>query len=249
MNVGQKEFTSALLDPDLPVPQGLTDSQGRPAGKRFDVYRNNVVFSLLEAMQTAFPVIRKLVGPNNFNTMCSSFVRKHPPTSPILMFYGAAFPEFLHQYEPVRKYPYMPDVARLELARRVAYHAADVTPIKPEVLAEIPSDQLMESRFSLAPAMQIVQSDHPIVALWEFNMIEGAPKPEPVSHTALITRAEFDPEIVAISKGSSAFLKILQQGETLSGAFERATERDPEFDLSTTLGLMLQTQIITNIHL
>ena len=249
MNVGQKEFTSALLDPDQPVPEGLTDSQGRPAGKRFDVYRNNVVFSLLEAMQTAFPVIRKLVGPKNFNTMCGSFVRKHPPTSPILMFYGAAFPEFLHQYEPVRQYPYMPDVARLELARRVAYHAADAPPIKPEVLAEIPPDQLMESRFSLAPAMQIVQSAYPVVALWEFNMVEGSAKPEPISQTALITRADFDPQIVEIANGTSAFLKFLQQGETLCGAFERATERDPEFDLSATLGLMLQTQIITKIDL
>ena len=32
----QAEFRDALLDPDLPVPAGLTDPQGHPAGRRFD---------------------------------------------------------------------------------------------------------------------------------------------------------------------------------------------------------------------
>lgn len=249
MSVGQTEFTSALLNPDQTVPEGLIDSRGRPAGKRFDVYRNNVVFSLLEAMQTAFPVIEKLVGPTNFRTMCGAFVRQHPPTSPILMFYGEAFPEFLRGFERLQSYPYMPDVARLELARRVSYHAADATPIKPETLGEIAPEQLMGTRFSFAPAMQIVESSHPIVDLWEFNMIENAPKPAPVAQTALVTRPNFDPQMVAINVGAHQFLKALQKECTLADAFEHATEQDPEFDLSTTLGLMLQTQVITKIYL
>ena len=62
MTVGQESFTEALLTPEHPVPDGLIDPAGRPAGKRFDVYRNNVAVSLTGALETAFPVIRKLVG-------------------------------------------------------------------------------------------------------------------------------------------------------------------------------------------
>jgi len=249
MSRGQSTFTSALLAPALAVPEGLVDSKGRPAGKRFDVYRNNVIFSLLDAMQTAFPAIEKLVGPTNFRTMCGTFVRQHPPTSPILMFYGAAFPEFLRDFEQVQKYPYMPDVARLELARRISYHAADATSIKPEALGEIAPELLMVARFSFAPAMQMIASNHPIVDLWEFNMMADAPKPAPIAQTALITRPDFDPEIIAISLGTYHFLQSLQKGNTLSEAFENAADQDPDFDLSTTLGLMLQTRIITKIDL
>ena len=42
----QSDFTAAILDPDAPVPPGLLDPEGRPAGKRFNVYRNNLAASL-----------------------------------------------------------------------------------------------------------------------------------------------------------------------------------------------------------
>jgi len=42
MSEFQDSFTDALLNPDLATPSGLVDPKGRVAGKRFDVYRNNV---------------------------------------------------------------------------------------------------------------------------------------------------------------------------------------------------------------
>jgi len=50
--MSQHSFSQALLAPDLPIPEGLTDGQGAPAGKRFAVYRNNV--TLIIAVATGF---------------------------------------------------------------------------------------------------------------------------------------------------------------------------------------------------
>ena len=49
MTVPQDDFVAALLRPDADVPLGLSDPEGRPAGKRFNVYRNNVAVSLKDA--------------------------------------------------------------------------------------------------------------------------------------------------------------------------------------------------------
>ena len=92
------QFVPALLDPQSAVPEGLVDVEGRAAGKRFDVYRNNVVVSLSAAMAVGFPVIEKLVGAPFFSAMAGVFVRAHPPRSPVLAMYGAAFPEFLESF-------------------------------------------------------------------------------------------------------------------------------------------------------
>ena len=138
MMSGQDQFRAALLDPGLPVPQGLQDAQGRPAGKRFDVYRNNVVVGLIEALATAFPVIEKLLGAENFRVLAGAYVRAYPPRSALMMFYGDHLPAFLQGFEPVADLGYLPDVARLELAIRRCYHAADAIPVNPQSLNGLP---------------------------------------------------------------------------------------------------------------
>ena len=66
MTVSQDAFTRSVLAQDLDPPDGLVGAQGRPAAKLFDVYRNNVAVSLTDALETAFPVIAKLLGGARF---------------------------------------------------------------------------------------------------------------------------------------------------------------------------------------
>ncbi|MDB4558914.1 putative DNA-binding domain-containing protein [Amylibacter sp.] len=247
MSVGQTAFTQALLDPAAAIPEGLIDPMGRPAGKRFDVYRNNVIVSLMDAMETAFPVIQKLIGAENFRNLSGFYVRKHPPENPMLMFYGGAFPAFLEATEQLAHVPYLADVARLELARRTAYHAADASPIAGGALGAIAPDALMETTFEFAPAVQIVPSPFPIAAIWHFNMTEGASKPEARAETALVTRPALDLEMSVIAADQAVFLTTLMNGETLGTAYETATQTDDRFDLSAAIVLMLQSELITKL--
>ncbi len=249
MSIEQTAFANALLNPSKPVPDGLVDPQGRPAGKRFDVYRNNVVFSLLEAMQTAFPAIEKLLGATLFREISIDFIRQHPPSTPILMFYGAGFAEFLQGLEPLAAYPFLADIARLELLRRESYHAADAAAIQPAALAAIPPERLVALHFDFAPGMRLLTSDFPIVGIWEYNMAANAPKPAQEPQTALISRPEFDPVLTSIPAQTGRFISLMQQGECLGAAFDTIATQTPDFDLGTALGLMLQTKIITKINL
>ncbi len=247
MSVGQTAFTQALLNPEAAIPVGLIDPQGRPAGKRFNVYRNNVIVSLIDAMETAFPVIQKLIGAENFRNLSGAYVRQHPPDNPMLMFYGKAFPAFLEGSAQLAHVPYLADVARLELARRIVYHAADASPIAGDALGTIAPDALMATTFEFAPAMQIVPSAFPIAAIWHFNMTEGASAPEAMAETVLITRPALDLEMSVIGADQAIFLTALQNGETLGAAYEAATHTDDTFDLSAAIVLMLQSELIIKL--
>lgn len=97
MNVGQENFTAALLDSESEIPVGLSDPKGRPAGARFSVYRNNVVVGLTDALEVAFPIILKLVGIEFFQAMSGVYLRHFPPSSPLMMYYGQEFPAFTSQ--------------------------------------------------------------------------------------------------------------------------------------------------------
>lgn len=243
MSTDQTTFTATILDPARAVPNGLTDPEGRPAGKRFDVYRNNVVVSLTEALITAFPIVHKLVGDRFFRSLAGVYVRAHPPTSPLMMFYGEAMPAFLAGFEPAAHLGYLPDVARLELAQRRAYHAADAAPIDPTALQELPPDRLMGARLVLAPAVQVVRSDWPIHAIWRFNTQENAPKPAMQAEDVLITRPEFDPVTSLLPPGGASFLDGLGAGDSFADALNKATE----IDLAAMLGLLLSGGAIIKI--
>ncbi|MGB3315960.1 MAG: DNA-binding domain-containing protein [Albidovulum sp.] len=242
--MSQTEFRTALLDPERPVPAGLTDPQGRPAGRRFDVYRNNVTVSLTEALRQAFPVIRKLVGEEFFTAMAREHVRAHPPTSPLMMHYGRDMPVFLEAFPPVQHLGYLPDIARLELTLRESYHAADATPVAAEALQALPPDALLASRLSLAPSLRLLRSRWPVHAIWSANMRGTEAPKEATAEDVLIARPEFDPEPHRLPDGAAPFVTALMRGAIVAEALDAGAE----FDLTATLGLLLATCAITAIN-
>jgi len=199
-------------------------------------------------MRTAFPVINKLVGAEFFDALSGVYVRQHPPTSPLLMFYGQQFPEFLESFEHVAHLPYLADVARLELARRTCYHAADATPIDPTALSDIPPENLMAARFELAPAMTLIASPYPIQSIWIKNEIDPDHPIEPMGENVLLYRPELDVLATGLPDVVYVFLTDLRQGKTLGDAYETGAERDETFDLSAALGLLLSAGLITKIN-
>lgn len=246
MSVSQTRFHTALLDPDQPVPEGLSNGQGSPAGSRFAVYRNNVAASLTEALELSFPAIVKLIGEGNFRILAGVFLRQHPPSVPMLSQYGAEMPVFLGTFQPLAHLGYLPDVARLEQALRLSYHAADSAPIDPASLGALPPEALATTRFTLAPALRLLRSSWPIHAIWAFNLEDG-PKPPPEAQNVLVLRPEFDPELTVVSNGTSDFIEALLAGQTLTDANDLALAVEPEFDLSQALGLLLSGQAITQL--
>lgn len=246
MRVSQRSFATALLDPAAAIPDGLIDPQGRPAGKRFNVYRNNFIVSLMEAMDDTFPVIAKLIGQENFHNLARIFVRRHPPGSPVLMFYGDEFPNFLRTFEPLSHLGYLGDVAALECACRDAYHAADATPVAPDALAALPPETLMAARLTLAPSLRIVSSRWPVASIWQITTDDEDRSPENVAETALVTRPNLDLSVEPIDGGTAAFLTALAR-DPLEGAYEAGLAAQDGFDLTAAIGLMLRHGLITRI--
>lgn len=237
----QPVFRTALFDPGAPVPTGLQDGAGRPAHKRFDVYRNNVTVALIEALQAAFPVLFKLLGGQLFDQLAQSFVRAHPPTSPLMMHYGAEMPAFLTDFDPLRHIAYLPDVARLELAMRRSYHAADSPPFDPAQFGNVAPDVLMSATFTFSAAVEFVPSDWPIIDIWRFNTKVGSDKPRAYAQSALITRSDLDPTPHALSTDQAAWVAAVIKGGPLTIAQDAACAEDPNFDLTPLLTLLIQT--------
>jgi hypothetical protein len=55
-----KDFAIALTSPELPPPEGVIRHDGKTDIKRFNVYRNNHVMSLITNLKDGFPVVAAL---------------------------------------------------------------------------------------------------------------------------------------------------------------------------------------------
>lgn len=243
----QVVFGRALLDPAAPVPDGLLDGDGRPAGRRFAVYRNNVAVSLTQALHRAFPTVARLLGPENMDGLAGLFLRAHPPESPLMMHYGQAMPGFIAGLAQLDRYGYLPDIARVDLAMRRSYHAADSTPLDPAALASLPPDVLMDARLGLAPSVQLIRSAWPIHDIHARAHDSAAPAPRPGPQDIVILRPEFDPAPHLLPPGGGPFLAALQVGDTLAGAQAAAETTSPGFDAGPIVALLLQGAALTHV--
>ena len=245
--MSQSDFSKALLDNERPAPEGLIDPKGRPAGKRFDVYRNNVVLSLSDALSDAYPVVAKLVGEKFFQAMAGVFVRQHPPKSPILSQFAPEFPDFLAAFPPVAKLTYLPDVARLEKARTKSYHAADATPIDGSRLAALTPEQMAEAKLRLHPSMHIISSPFPVFAIWQKNMDTPEINIPRHGQDVLIARPADLVEMRTLPPGAADFLRALSAGKTLGETIEFC-EKIHGFDLTENIGGLFEANLLINIE-
>lgn len=235
------EFGAALITADAPTPVGIVGPDGKPAPKRFNVYRNNVIISLTEALAQTFPAIERLVGKDYFKALAKVFVTEHPPCSPVLIWYGDAFAEFIEAFPPLAGYPYLADVARLEWAWLQAYHAADAEPLNQQVLGAVPPERVGEIRFSLHPAARMISSRWPALSLALANRfaVDDPPhvnleEPEAV----LVTRPDLDVQLQLLRPGAVPFFQELG-GTTLQEAAVGAFAAHSDFDLSASLSDLL----------
>lgn len=242
-------FAPGLLDPDCPVPPVLTGPNGKAAGKRYDVYRNNVTVSLIDALAAIYPAVQRITGTDFFRAMARFHVRSSPPTSPLLFEYGRGFPDFIAQYEHAQTMPWLADVARIERAWLDAYHARDATPLAPAQLGAVAPERLADLVLIPHPAAQIVRSDYSAVTIFAANR-ESAPVDRIDASTpedALITRPGFDVIVRHLPAGGAVFATCLTQGRTLGEAAASALDAAPDFDLAANIAGLIEAGAFTSI--
>src|SRR5262252_10465795 len=110
------DFSRALLDPDVTTSTVVAGPKSKSAVKRYNVYRNNVTVSLIDALAAAFPATLRVTGVDFFRAVARFYVRSTPPSSPLLFEYGRDFPDFIERYEYAQSVPWLSDVARIERA-------------------------------------------------------------------------------------------------------------------------------------
>lgn len=246
-----RSFGAALLDPGQLAPQGLVGPDGEPSPKRFAVYRNNVVVGLTEALRAAYPAVVRIVGDEFFDAMAGIFLRHSPPATPVLLEYGAGFPEFLRGFPPAASVPYLSDVAAIERSFTEAFHETDATSLEPAAFNTIPRHVAPLMSFSLHPTLRLVRSTFPALTIWQMNQpgCSAAPVNLDVAEDVMLVRPDADVEIRAMPPGAFEFVSALAEGRCLADAAKEGLRADERFDLAGNIQDLIAIGALANWHL
>ncbi|VIO65351.1 hypothetical protein CI1B_04500 [Bradyrhizobium ivorense] len=244
-------FAAALVDATRATPPIVTGPPGKGAVKRYNVYRNNVTVSLVNALAAVYPAVQRITGDEFFRAMARFHIRATPPSSRLLFEYGRDFPAFIETYEYARGLPWLADVARIERAWLDAYHAADAEPLSAASLAATPPERLADAVFTAHPATRIVRSRFSAVTIFAANRNEApvgqidAGTPE----DGLITRPDAEVIVRHLPEGGAVFLESLISGQSLGEAAALALRCSPSFDLAAGIAGMIQAGAFTTLSL
>lgn len=210
-----------------------------PAERHLQVYRNNVMLSLTEALKAVFPVVERLVSAGFFRYAADAFIRQHPPRSGNLHDFGAAFANFLGEFPAVNTLAYLPDVARLEWAWHEAFHAAEHAALDLAKLGAIAPQAYDGLRFRLHPSARLIASPYPILRIWQANQPDvhdgQAIDLDQGGDYLLVIRHATDVVLEPLTPGDYDLLARFDAGETLSQAAAEVMAAQPEFDIGAAL--------------
>ncbi|MFK4447406.1 hypothetical protein ABH944_007704 [Caballeronia udeis] len=243
-------FAPGLTDPAMVAPEDVVAASGKGVITRYNVYRNNVTVSLIDALAAIYPAVQRITGVEFFRAMARFHIRATPPASPLLFEYGRDFPAFIESYEYARDMPWLADTARIERAWLDAYHAADLPVLAAEALGRIEPTSLTGVCFKPHPAVRIVRSPYPALAIFTMNRTDGPVSPlcssEP--EDALVTRPDHDVVVSRLPAGGATFLIALFEGASLGEAIAAAFQEAPSFDLQANLAGMISAGAFTAVQ-
>jgi hypothetical protein len=171
----------------------------------------------------------------------------------VLAFYGQGLPDFIAGFRPAAVLPWLADMARLEMARVVACHAADADPVAAAALGQALAhgERIAELRLACHPSVATLQSAHAVVSLWAAHQGDGAIGAIDIDtpEAAIVLRCGLDVLVLPAPAGAVAFVQAVQVGQALGDAAGAASAAAPQFDLTATLSLLLAHGALTSLSL
>lgn len=179
---------------------------------RLNIYRNNVLETLRNALYIIFPHLWSLVGEECANNLALSFAEFHLPTTAILDTWGEDFIIFIAKHPALSSLPYASDVCRYDWIFHKLRISAD--PTTPKVLAKADA---LDFSIILQHSIELFRSEYPIKdilalienpALPEVNLNQGA-------SYALLYRKGFTTHTLWIDSIEYEWLNTLAKQKTL----------------------------------
>ncbi len=207
-----------------PLPRAyalITNAPPLLPSERIDIYSNAYFFRLAEALGSVYPTVQQFVEmdeePYAFTKLVAQYVGKHPSVSYKIEDCGASFAVFLENNEISFRFPFLPDLARVEWAVAEAVFRSRRPPLQSKEMAAVAPEDWAHARLECDSTVSLLSLNWAVVPLWENREqpIPHAPR-ETCRQNILVFRAPNRRiQVRILSEEAFQILSGLDRGETL----------------------------------
>jgi hypothetical protein len=169
---------AAALVPALRTDSVVLPSARLTAAERVGVYHDMYLARMREALESDFPALARLLGPEAWERLVAAYVQDHPSRSYTLNVLGRDLPAFVRAARVPRP-AFCHDLARLEWAVAEVFDAAETPPLTEAAIASVAPGEWERARLAPVAALRLVVLDHDVGAHLEAPR-KGRRRPSPI---------------------------------------------------------------------
>jgi hypothetical protein len=251
----QAEFQAYLMDDikGLHFIKAVIDDKKVGAKKRLGIYFDAYRLRIIEALATAYPQLKALLGDVLFNKIAREYIDAYPSTYLNLRWYGSQMRD--HLQETLAQHPIAAEMAHFEWTLSLAFDAEDVPELSLQDLAKIPLEKWADLSFEFQPAIKVFQTSWNTIPVWQALESEKTPpKPakESQTQTWIIWRKDFNSQFRLMTETETAALEQMVEGASFGEICARlAVEMDGDKAMITAaqfLANWLQDGMISAVN-
>lgn len=216
---------------------------------RLQLHRHHIARSIGVALAATFPTVTAVVGQEFFGVLARDFMAGAPLEDPVLSRYGEHFPRFVAAQQEMHGLPYLADVARLDWALNVAFHA----PLEPRLSAidivDWPEESLPELSLRLAVGSSLIESAWRLDLIWQASQpgtsLDKVDLAADACSLVIFRRCE-DAAFAVLGPGEANFVKAISRGKSLAAAARHALQVAKDFDLAATFSRVLRLRLLSS---
>jgi len=176
----QDAFQAFILRGASDIELHVVGTERVPIATRLAIYGDAYCLRLIEALESNYPALAKLLGPEDFAVLGTSYIHAHDSKFRSIRYYGNELAEFLETHSDYAQVPVLAELARWEWAMTEAFDAADAVPIDVSVLANMAPERWAELRFEFHPSLRRLALFWNVPQMWKALTGDAEERPQPV---------------------------------------------------------------------
>ncbi|MDP2230812.1 DNA-binding domain-containing protein [Methylotenera sp.] len=212
----QSDFQAFLINnKNIAFTHQIVDDDKVGAKKRLSIYYDAYRLRIIEALATAYPKLKMLLGDDLFDKTAREYIDKYPSTYRNLRWYGGSMREHLLYTLP--QHLVAAEMADFEWALSLAFDAEDVDELTLQNLGKYPPESWSDLSFKFQPSIQVIRTRWNIIPMWKALEAEEMPPAliqESTYQSWLIWRKNLNSQFRSMSEIEAVALNLGMMGAT-----------------------------------